>query len=109
MGSKRGFDARVAHAISFMSGWTLLGSHRFAHQIIVIRLNHHDFRTESRDFKSVIITYQHQVFTLETSNSSASRGVEETHFIANIHNLFPNGLQQRYKKAVRPRPLDLRN
>ena len=93
----------MAQSIALTGAGTLFGRHRLAHQIIVIRLNHHDFRTEGRNFKSVIITHQHQVFALETSNSSASRGVEEAHFIAYIH----KSVRLVWSKDTK-KPLDLR-
>ena len=78
-----GFDARGTLCRRGIGGRFVLS--RRAHKIVVVRFDHDHFGTQRGHFKAIVVAHQHDVFALKSCYFSASCGVEEAHFIADVH------------------------
>ena len=66
----------------------LLGIHLCRNHLthgVVVLLYHHHLVDRHRDFKSILILYQHNIFSLEAGNLTAAHFTEESYFISFFH------------------------
>ena len=97
MTTEDGFDARGTLCRRGIGGRFVLS--RRTHKIVVVRFDHDHFGAQRGHFKAIVVAHQHDVFALKSCYFSASCGVEEAHFIADVHKNCSMG-----KERVKSRP-----